>query len=192
MQTVAKIFVISGPSGSGKSTLLKRLFNDFPGTFGFSISHTTRGPRPKEENGVDYHFVTKELMVKEIEQGKFIESATFSGNLYGTSIKAVKDVVESGKVCILDIDMQGVKAVKNTDLNPKYIFIQPPNFDILEQRLRGRGTETEDAVLARLMASKAGMDYAQQPSVYDRIIINDDLETAYKDLQTTIFEQRQV
>ncbi|SAM07419.1 hypothetical protein [Absidia glauca] len=192
MQTVAKVFVISGPSGSGKSTLLKRLFNDFPGTFGFSVSHTTRKPRPMEKNGVDYHFVTRDLMAIEIERGNFIESATFSGNTYGTSIKAIKDVVETGKVCILDIDMQGVEAVKKTDLNPKYIFIQPPNYDALEQRLRGRGTEHEEAVLARLMASKAAMAHAQIPSVYDRIIINDDLESAYKDLQTTIFEQQKV
>ncbi|ORZ05091.1 guanylate kinase [Absidia repens] len=192
MQTVAKIFVISGPSGSGKSTLLKRLFNDFPGTFGFSISHTTRDPRPKEENGVDYHFVNKELMEREVAEGKFIESATFSGNMYGTSIKAVKDVVDAGKVCILDIDMQGVKAVKNTDLNPQYIFVQPPNVEILEQRLRGRGTEKEEAVLARLAASKAEMAYAQEPSAYDRIIINDELESAYKDLQTAIFGQEQL
>lgn len=111
----------------------------------------------------------------------------------GTSIKAVKDVVETGKVCILDIDMQGVEAVKKSDLNPKYIFIQPPNHDVLEQRLRGRGTEKEEALLARLMASKAAMAYAQRPSAYDRIIIiNDDLELAYKDLQTTIFEQQKI
>lgn len=101
-------------------------------------------------------------------------------------------MVETGKVCILDIDMQGVEAVKKTDLNPKYIFIQPPNYDVLEQRLRGRGTEQEEAVLARLMASKAAMAHAQNPSVYDRIIINDDLESAYKDLRTTIFEQQKV
>ncbi|SAL99449.1 hypothetical protein [Absidia glauca] len=191
MKTTANIFVISGPSGSGKSTLLKRLFNDYPGIFGFSISHTTRGPRPKEENGVDYHFVTKEAMEAEVADGKFIESATFSGNMYGTSIKAVKDVVDVGKVCILDIDMQGVKAVKNTDLEPKYIFVQPPSVEILEQRLRGRGTEKEEAVLARLEASKAEMAYAQEPSAYDHIIINDDLEAAYKELLSAIFEQQQ-
>ncbi|KAI8097087.1 guanylate kinase [Halteromyces radiatus] len=190
MQTVAKIFVISGPSGSGKSTLLKRLFHDFPGTFGFSVSHTTRDPRPKEVNGVDYHYVTKEVMEAEVAEGKFIESATFSGNMYGTSIKAVKDVVDAGKVCILDIDMQGVKAVKNTDLNPKYIFIQPPSVEVLEQRLRGRGTEKEEAVLARLAASKLELAYAQEPNAYDTIIINDDLDTAYNSLQSAIFEQQ--
>ncbi|KAI8995043.1 guanylate kinase [Pilobolus umbonatus] len=187
MQVASKIFVISGPSGSGKSTLLKRLFAEYPNTFGFSISHTTRKPRPGEVNGKDYHFVEKESMVKEVEAGKFIESATFSGNMYGTSIKAVEDVVAQGKVCMLDIDMQGVISVKKTELNPKYIFVQPPSMEVLEKRLRGRGTEKEEAVVARLEAAKKELDYGTVPGNYDTIIINDDLEKAYNALKTTIF-----
>ncbi|KAI7855900.1 guanylate kinase [Circinella umbellata] len=187
MQTAAKIFVISGPSGSGKSTLLKRLFNEYPDTFGFSVSHTTRKPRPGEVNGKDYHFVEKEKMQQEVSAGKFIESATFSGNMYGTSIKSVEDVVESGKVCMLDIDMQGVKSVKATQLNPRYIFVRPPSIEILEQRLRGRGTETEEAVTARLEASKRELEYGETQGAYDRIVINDDLEKAYNTLKDAIF-----
>ncbi|KAL9547893.1 hypothetical protein MBANPS3_005944 [Mucor bainieri] len=187
MQTAAKIFVISGPSGSGKSTLLKRLFSEYPSTFGFSISHTTRKPRPGEVDGKDYHFVEKDDMIKEVEEGKFIESATFSGNMYGTSIKAVEDVVADGKVCMLDIDMQGVQSVKKTALNPKYIFVQPPSIEILEERLRGRGTEKEEAILARLAASKKELEYGAIPGSYDSIIINDDLENAYNSLKKAIF-----
>ncbi|KAI9489446.1 guanylate kinase [Zychaea mexicana] len=187
MQTASRIFVISGPSGSGKSTLLKRLFAEYPDTFGFSISHTTRKPRPGESNGKDYHFVAKERMEAEIAAGKFIESATFSGNMYGTSIKAVEDVVESGKVCMLDIDMQGVKLVKQTQLNPRYIFVRPPSLEVLEQRLRGRGTETEEAVKARLEASKREWEYGETPGAYDRVVVNDDLETAYNALKDAIF-----
>ncbi|KAI7866988.1 guanylate kinase [Spinellus fusiger] len=187
MQTVSKIFVISGPSGSGKSTLLKRLFSDFPNTFGFSVSHTTRKPRPGELDGKDYHFVELSKMVKEVEEGKFIESATFSGNMYGTSIKAVEDVVETGKVCMLDIDMQGVQSVKQTNLNPHYIFVQPPSMEILENRLRSRGTEAEEAIQARLNASKKELEYAEQKGSYDSLIINDDLNTAYKALTDAIF-----
>ncbi|KAG1446345.1 hypothetical protein G6F56_009600 [Rhizopus delemar] len=187
MQTAAKIFVISGPSGSGKSTLLKKLFSEYPSTFGFSISHTTRKPRPGEVDGKDYHFVEKESMTDEVKAGKFIESATFSGNMYGTSIKAVEDVVAEGKVCMLDIEMQGVKLVKNTSLNPKYVFIRPPSFEVLEQRLRGRGTEKEEAVLARLSAAKEEMDYASTPGAYDNIIVNDDLDKAYEALKKAIF-----
>ncbi|KAF7726675.1 guanylate kinase [Apophysomyces ossiformis] len=187
MQVASKIFVISGPSGSGKSTLLKRLFAEFPDTFGFSVSHTTRSPRPGEIDGKDYHFVTKEKMTEEVAAGKFIESATFSGNMYGTSIKAVEDVVASGKVCMLDIDMQGVQSVKKTELKPRYVFIQPPSFEVLEQRLRSRGTETEEAVKARLEASKNELEYAQLPGSYDRVIVNDDLEKAYEALRDAIF-----
>ncbi|CDH57082.1 predicted protein [Lichtheimia corymbifera JMRC:FSU:9682] len=189
MQTASKIFVIAGPSGSGKSTLLKRLFAEYPDTFGFSVSHTTRAPRAGEVNGKDYHFVAKDVMEREVADGKFIESATFSGNMYGTSVKAVEDVVETGKVCMLDIDMQGVQAVKKTNLNPRYICIRPPSLEILEQRLRGRGTEKEEGVLARLEAATRELEYAEQPGVFDRIIVNDDLEAAYKSLKEAIFTQ---
>jgi guanylate kinase len=98
--------VISGPSGAGKSTLLKRLFAEYPDRFGFSISHTTRGPRAGEENGREYHFVTREDFQKLVEQNGFIEHAQFGSNLYGTSVQAVKDVRERGRVCILDIEME--------------------------------------------------------------------------------------
>lgn len=166
---------------------------------------TTRKPRPGEVDGKDYHFVEKESMTDEVKAGKFIESATFSGNMYGkvqqvtkinnwnfafklgTSIKAVEDVVAEGKVCMLDIEMQGVKLVKNTSLNPKYVFIRPPSFEVLEQRLRGRGTEKEEAVLARLSAAKEEMDYASTPGAYDNIIVNDDLDKAYEALKKAIF-----
>ncbi|OZJ05137.1 hypothetical protein BZG36_01395 [Bifiguratus adelaidae] len=183
----ARIIVLSGPSGSGKSTLLKRLFAEYPDTFGFSVSHTTRKPRAGEMDGKDYHFVTKEHMMEEVSKGKFIESATFSGNMYGTSIKAVKDVVDAGKVCMLDIDMQGVQLVKKTDLNPRYVFIQPPSLEILEQRLRGRGSEDEGSIQARLSACKAELEYAKQPGSYDFTIVNDDLNRAYEDLKVAIF-----
>jgi hypothetical protein len=98
--------VISGPSGAGKSTLLKRLFAEYPDRFGFSISHTTRGPRAGEENGREYHFVSREDFQKLVEANGFIEHAQFGSNLYGTSVQAVKDVRERGRVCILDIEME--------------------------------------------------------------------------------------
>jgi guanylate kinase len=98
--------VVSGPSGAGKSTLLKRLFAEYPDRFGFSISHTTRGPRAGEENGREYHFVSREDFTKLVEANGFIENAQFGSNLYGTSVQAVKDVRERGRVCILDIEME--------------------------------------------------------------------------------------
>merc|ERR1711990_1142515 len=171
--------VISGPSGVGKSTVLKRLMNDFPNSFGFSVSHTSRNPRDGEQNGIDYHFSTKEIMQTEVDQGLFIESATFGGNMYGTSKKAIRDVSDQHKMCILDIDEQGVKNLKSiTDINPLYCFIKPPSMDILEQRLRGRGTETEESFQKRMATAKSAIDYADS-GVYDCVFVNDDLERCY-------------
>uniref|UniRef100_A0A8C5R3G9 guanylate kinase n=1 Tax=Leptobrachium leishanense TaxID=445787 RepID=A0A8C5R3G9_9ANUR len=146
--------VMSGPSGAGKSTLLKMLLGDFDGLFGFSVSHTTRNPRPGESNGKDYHFVTREVMQKGIDNGEFIEHAVFSGNMYGTSKAAVRDVQARNQICILDIDMQGVKSIKRTDLNPMYISIQPPSVETLEKRLRDRKTESEESLQKRLKAAR--------------------------------------
>ena len=98
--------VISGPSGAGKSTILSRLFEEYPDKFGFSISHTTRGPRGGEQHGKEYYFVTKEEFQDLIEKKGFIEHAQFGDNCYGTSVKAVEDIAEKGRVCILDIEME--------------------------------------------------------------------------------------
>ncbi|XP_072432385.1 guanylate kinase-like isoform X2 [Chiloscyllium punctatum] len=151
--------VVSGPSGAGKSTLLKLLLEEYDQVFGFSVSHTTRNPRPGEENGRDYYFVSREEMLHGIDAGEFIENAEFSGNIYGTSKKAVQEVQARNQICILDIDMQGVRNIKKTDLCPIYISIQPPSFEILEQRLRQRKTETEESLQKRLAAAKLDMEF---------------------------------
>lgn len=98
--------VISGPSGAGKSTLLKRLLEKYPDRFGFSVSHTTRAPRVGEQHGREYHFTERDEFIQLVEDGSFVEHAQFGSNLYGTSVKAVKDVAEQGRVCILDIEME--------------------------------------------------------------------------------------
>jgi guanylate kinase len=173
--------VISGPSGVGKSTVLKRLMSDFPNSFGFSVSHTSRNPRDGEKDGIDYHFSSKEVMQSEVDQGLFIESATFGGNMYGTSKKAVRDVSDQNKICILDIDEQGVKNLKSiTDINPLYCFIKPPSIQILEERLRGRGTETEESFQKRMATAKSAIDYADS-GVYDCIVVNDDFDRCYQE-----------
>lgn len=179
--------VISGPSGTGKSTLLKRLLAEYPDKFGFSVSHTTRAPRAGEKNGVDYHFVTQDEFKKEIEDQSFVEWAQFSGNYYGTSIKAVEDVSITGKTCILDIDMQGVKSVKGSRLNARYLFLSPPSVEELKSRLEGRGTETPESVEKRLAAATAEMEYAKT-GAHDKVIVNDDLEKAYSEFKAFILE----
>lgn len=142
--------VICGPSGSGKSTLLKKLMEEYPDTFGFSVSHTTRKPRPGEEHGVHYFYVSREELERRVLANEFLETAEFSGNMYGTSIAAVEQVQAHGKVCVLDIEMEGVKQIKNSHLNGLYVFIEPPSIEELERRLKGRGTETEESLKLRL------------------------------------------
>uniref|UniRef100_A0A1A8PSY0 Guanylate kinase n=2 Tax=Nothobranchius TaxID=28779 RepID=A0A1A8PSY0_9TELE len=178
--------VFSGPSGAGKSTLLKKLMKEYENVFGFSVSHTTRKPRPGEENGKDYHFVTREAMQAAINNGEFIENAEFSGNMYGTSKAAVQAVQAKNLICILDIDMQGVKNIKKTDLDPIYISIQPPSMETLEKRLRDRKTESEESLQKRLNAAKVDIEFSKEPGVFDVIVINDSLEDAYERLRQAL------
>ncbi|KAG7269292.1 hypothetical protein CRUP_008903 [Coryphaenoides rupestris] len=166
--------VLTGPSGAGKSTLLKRLMKEYDGVFGFSVSH--------------YHYVTREAMQAAIDGGEFIESAVFSGNMYGTSKAAVQDVQAKNLICILDIDMQGVRNIKRTDLNPIYVSIQPPSMDILEKRLRDRKTESEESLQKRLHAAHVDMEISKEEGLFDAVIVNDSLEDAYGKLKDTLLE----
>ncbi|KAL4635363.1 guanylate kinase-like isoform X1 [Arapaima gigas] len=209
--------VLSGPSGAGKSTLLKKLLKDYEGVFGFSVSHTTRNPRPGEEDGKglnclpillgatllpvadvlssvsseDYHFVSRETMQEAIDNGEFVENAAFSGNMYGTRRASVEDVQAQNLICILDVDIQGVRNIKKTDLNPIYVSIQPPSIEILEKRLRDRQTETEESLQKRLEAARIDMELSKEPGVFDIVIINDDVEEAYEKLKGVLIEEIQ-
>ncbi|KAJ2743143.1 guanylate kinase [Coemansia sp. BCRC 34301] len=184
-----KPIVVFGPSGTGKSTLLKRLFAEHPTEFGFSVSNTTRQPRAGEIDGTDYHFLTRDQFIAAIEGKEFIEHAEFSGNMYGTTIQAVKDVADSGRMCILDIDVQGVKSVKSTDLGARFVFVAPPSDEELERRLRSRGTDDESSILKRLDTAKSELEYGNQEGSCDIKIVNDDLENAYKKLVDFIFAE---
>jgi len=174
--------VLCGPSGSGKSTFIKRLMEENVGIFGFSISHTTRQPRDGELNGREYHFVTRDEMQKAIKSNEFIEHAEFSGNMYGTSKSSVAACKNAGKICILDIDVQGVKQIRTTDLNPRLVFIKPPSMETLKERLVNRGTETEVSLQKRLNAAQEEINFGMEPGNVHIIIVNDDFETAYKQL----------
>lgn len=161
----------------------------YPSKFGFSISHTTRKPRPGEVDGKDYHYTDVETVTQQINNGEFLESAVFSGNTYGTSKRSVQDVLDSGRICIMDIDSQGVQNVKNVKFDCVFVFIQPPSLEELERRLRGRGTETEDAIQKRLDTSKKEFEYAAKPGSYDYTVVNDDLEKAYTHLREIISKE---
>ncbi|GLT96055.1 hypothetical protein SLE2022_137040 [Rubroshorea leprosula] len=178
-----KPVVISGPSGVGKGTLISMLMEQFPSMFGFSVSHTTRAPRNKEKDGVHYHFTERSVMEKEIRDGKFLESAEVHGNLYGTSIEAVEAVADSGKRCILDIDVQGAGQVKASSLEAIFIFICPPSMEKLEQRLRARGTETEEQILNRLRNAEPEIKQGKSPDIFNHILYNDNLNECYEKLK---------
>ncbi|KAJ6005492.1 Guanylate kinase [Penicillium sp. IBT 35674x] len=185
----SRIIVISGPSGVGKGTLIQKLFDAHPDTFAFTVSHTTRAPRPGEIEGTNYFFVNASQFSDLVSQGAFVEHATFGGNHYGTSQKTISDQTAKGRVVVLDIEMHGVKQMKaNPSIDARYIFISPPNFEALAKRLRGRGTEKDEAIQKRLAQAKAELDYANT-GAHDKIIVNDDLQVACKELEDFIFSR---
>uniref|UniRef100_A0A3Q2GWY9 guanylate kinase n=1 Tax=Equus caballus TaxID=9796 RepID=A0A3Q2GWY9_HORSE len=173
----------AGPRGGTCGLWVSRL------SHGCLFLDTTRNPRPGEENGKDYYFVTREVMQRDIAAGDFIEHAEFSGNLYGTSKAAVRAVQAMNRICILDVDLQGVRNIKKTDLRPIYIFVQPPSLEVLEQRLRQRNTETEESLAKRLAAARADMESSKEPGLFDLVIINDSLDEAYRTLREALSEE---
>ncbi len=187
MGAIPNIFVICGPSGCGKSTIISRLISDYPGRFGFSVSHTTRAPRPGEIPGVHYNFTDREKMESGIRSGNFLEHAEVHGNHYGTSYTAVDAVAETGKICILDIDVQGVESIKESDRIPDdktvFLMIIPPSIEALESRLRGRLTETEETIHRRVERGREEMKYANRQDFWDQIVVNDDIEECYLEIK---------
>jgi guanylate kinase len=173
------ILILSGPSGCGKSTLLKEVYKDISDYY-FSISTTTRAPRIGEVNGVDYFFVTKEEFERDITNDDFLEYAKVHDNYYGTSLKPIKKALEEGKLVIFDIDVQGHEIVR-TKLNSivTSVFITTPSLNILEQRLNTRNTDSAEIIEKRIKNAKGEVEFFQD---YDYLIINDNLETAAKEL----------
>ncbi|CAB0034514.1 unnamed protein product [Trichogramma brassicae] len=189
LQKGPRPIVFCGPSGSGKSTLIKLLFDEYPDKFGFSVSHTTRNPRPGEENGKHYYFTTKDDMQKQIDSGEFIETAVFGNNMYGTSKQAIEDVQSTGKICVLDIEIEGVKQIKASPLQPLFIFIKPPSIEELENRLKKRGTESQESLQRRLASAKTEIEFGETPGNFDLIVENDNVEKAYEKLRNFIMSQ---
>jgi guanylate kinase len=187
--------VISGPSGAGKSTLCSRLLNTYPGTFAATVSHTTRKARPGEVDGVTYYYVSREHFESLILKDTFVEFTEFNGNLYGTSKQTIIDQLSKGSIIVLDVEMEGVKQLKKEQLNsestinPRFVFIKPPSFAVLESRLRGRGTEDETSVQSRLERARDELEYAET-GVHDKIILNEDLDKAFRELEEFIFDGR--
>ena len=176
------LLVISGPSGTGKGTLIERLMKEDP-TLVFSVSATTRAPRPGEIDGVHYHFVTNERYDELVAENAFVEYANVHGNRYGTLRSEVYERLERGENVVLDIDVQGALNVIASEKETVSIFILPPSMQELRSRLTGRGTETEEAVERRL--HNAVWEISQKDK-YQYKVINDDLESCLRTLQAII------
>ncbi len=172
-----KIIILSAPSGTGKSTIISRIIDDPELRLGFSISATGRAPRGQERDGVEYYFITTDEFKARVERGEFVEwEEVYAGTCYGTLRSEVERVTSSGHNLIMDIDVKGGLNVKRAyGERALAIFILPPSREELERRLRGRGTETEERLLARLAKADYEMSFADS---YDCRVINDDIDRA--------------
>lgn len=184
----ALMIVFSGPSGAGKGTLKNMYMKDYGNKTYFSVSATTRSPRPGEIDGIDYHFVTKDKFEEMIAQNEFLEWAFVHGEYYGTPKQRAYENINNGKDVIFDIDVQGGLQIRKKIPDALMIFIVPQNTDVLEKRLRGRGTETEDKIVKRLNNAIAELEYIKD---YDYVVVNDELEEAYSQLKSIINAQKQ-
>ena len=179
------LFVVSGPSGCGKSTLIKKVRRSL-GDLGFSVSHTTRPPRPSEKDGVDYHFVPEKTFERMVREERFVEHARVHGHLYGTSRAEVERKGRRGDV-VLDIDVQGARQVRSRLPGAVLIFVMPPVAGELRRRLERRREDSPEAVERRLRDARAEIRAYDE---FDFVVVNDDLARAAADLKAVIVASR--
>jgi guanylate kinase len=180
------IFVISAPSGAGKTTLVREVIRQLPG-LRFSVSFTTRLPRPNEKEGEDYHFVSHSIFQKMVERNEFLEWAEVLGNRYGTPRPDLKELESEGVDLILDIDTQGAKKIMKEISQPVLIYLLPPSLKILTERLINRGVDSLEMVKFRLSNARRDMEEAYG---YHYVIINDSIEDALEKLKSIIVAER--
>ena len=167
------------------------LSNAHPHVFTSTVSHTTRQRRVGEVEGESYLFVSPSEFSALLSRDAFVEHAWFSGQQYGTSKKTIAEQAAKGLIVILDIEMDGVKKLKaDPEINARYVFIGPPSFEVLETRLKGRGTDREEDVERRLTQARIEMEFAKVPRVHDKIIINNDLDVAFIELEEFVLPSR--
>jgi guanylate kinase len=173
------LLILAACSGTGKSTLTKALLASSP-NLRLSVSHTTRSARVGEVNGEHYHFISKDLFLEMIGQNAFVEWAEYAGNFYGTSHAEIKDKTDQGLDLLFDVEVKGAGNLKQAYPDAVSCFVLPPSWQSLEERLRNRGTETEESIEKRLSTGKKELLFA---STFDYMIVNDEIEKAVEDLR---------
>lgn len=185
-QYSGRLFLVTAPSGAGKSSLVNALLKMEP-DIKLSISHTTRAPRPGEENGREYHFVTVEEFEAMKDRGEFLESALVHGNYYGTSRVWIEEQMKMGNDVLLEIDWQGARQVRERFAGTVGIFILPPSIEALEWRLHHRGTDSEQTITRRLLGAGAEMAHAPE---FEYVIINEDFDAALAQMRAVVIASR--
>jgi guanylate kinase len=180
------LIIVSGPSGAGKSALVTNALQSVP-NLKFSVSYTTRAPRGNEQNGVEYFFVNRDEFQSRIQSGDFLEWAEVHGNYYGTSWKFVDELLLQGKDAILDIDVQGAQIIRQKRADAVAIFVLPPSYQILRDRLQSRSLDDQVVIKQRLKRAKNEVVHYRE---YDYLIINEDLNVATQELQSIIVSAR--
>lgn len=182
MNNKGLLLVVSGPSGVGKGTVCNEYVKAHP-ECALSVSATTRKMREGEKDGVNYFFLSEEEFRNKIDRGGFLEYAVFCGNYYGTPKDAVMEMIESGKDVILEIEVQGAMQVRSHYPEGVFIFVLPPSIDVLEERLRGRKTESDEVIKERLQRAKAEFKFIEK---YNYVLVNDTVENAAETLGAII------
>lgn len=178
-----RLIVLTGPSGVGKGTLMRSLLQRHPELY-YSVSVTTRSPRPGESNGKNYYFISRSKFEQLVAQGEFLEWAEFAGNYYGTPREAVLNQVNSGQLVVLEIELEGARQIRRSFPDALSIFILPPSLNELEKRIRGRAQDAEDAIARRLRRAEEEIQAADE---FDIQIVNDDFETALSAIEVALF-----
>ena len=174
-----RLLLITGPSGVGKGTLVARLLERHPGLW-LSVSATTRAPRAGEEEGRHYVFLDRAAFERQVAAGGFLEWAEFAGNLYGTPRGAVQQRLDAGQPVLLEIELEGARQVRRSFPAGFQVLLQPPSFEELERRIRGRGTDSEEAIARRLARAREELEAAAE---FDAVVVYDDLDRALADLE---------
>ena len=180
---INKVLVVVGPSGVGKDTVMQKVFEKHPGYFKKGVTHTSRKMRPGEKEGYNYYYVSKEEFLKLKDENGFVEYNFYNGNYYGLSKKELENGTKTDKILYVIIDINGAKSVHDLNIPANFVAILPPSEEILERRLKGRGTETPEVIKGRLETAKNETRRINEADYFNIKVFNDDLDKAVLDME---------